>query len=163
MHIPPPHPNALHRLAHEVSSSALGAKVFSYLFHHLDAPVLRASNGRASVASFFTGLPIVLLTTTGAKSGKPRAIPLLAFPDGEKIFLIGSNWGGKKYPAWIHNLRAQPRATVTYGGETKTFVAREPKGAEYERYWQRAVDLYKGYALYKTRAGGREIPIVVLE
>ena len=163
MFIPPPHPNFIHRLAHVGSSSALGAKIFSYIFHHIDRPFLRASKGRTSVASFFTGLPTVMCTTTGAKSGQPRAIPLIAIPDGEKIFLIASNWGGKKFPAWYHNLRVNPRAQITYGGETRTFVAREAVGQAYETYWQRAVDLYKGYASYKTRTGGRPIPIMVLE
>lgn len=161
--IPPPHPNAIQRSLQTLSASAFGAKIFSYTFHHIDRPLLQATDGRFALSSLLGGLPIVILTTTGAKSGQPRAIPLIAIPDGEKIFLIASNWGGKNYPAWYHNLRANPRATVTYGGKTRAFVAHEANGKEYETYWQRAVDLYKGYALYKTRTGGRPIPIMVLE
>lgn len=163
MFIPPPHPNWFNRFAHSVSSTALGAKIFSYTFHHIDRPILRATNGRFAISAFFVGLPIVTLTTTGAKSGQPRALPLIAIPDKEKVFLVASNWGGKNYPAWYHNLRAQPRATITYDGETRAFSAHQAQGQEYETYWTRAVELYGGYALYKTRTGGRPIPIMVLE
>jgi deazaflavin-dependent oxidoreductase (nitroreductase family) len=163
MNIPPPHPNVIQRLNHNVSTSRVGAKLFSLTFHHIDRPILQASKGRYALSAWLTGLPIVVLTTTGAKSGQARAIPLIAIPDGDRAILIASNWGGPHYPAWYHNLRVHPRATITFGGETTTYVAREVVGKEYDAYWQRATDLYKGYAAYKTRTGGRPIPILVLE
>lgn len=163
MFIPEPHPNAWQRFNHNFSSSRIGAKVFSFFFHHVDRTALRVTRGKFSPGAQAIGLPIVILTTTGAKSGQPRALPLLAIPDGDKVIFIASNWGGTKYPAWYHNLRAHPQCTVTYRNETRAFSAREARGEEYDRYWQQAVNLYKGYAEYKTRTGGRRIPIMVLE
>lgn len=163
MFIPEPHPNAWHRFNHNFSTSRLGAKIFSFFFHHVDGTALRVTQGKFTPGGWAIGLPIAILTTTGAKSGQLRAIPLLAIPDGDKVIFIASNWGGTKYPAWYHNLRAHSYCTVTYQNETRAFVAREARGAEYDRYWQQAVALYKGYAEYKKRTGGRPIPIVVLE
>lgn len=161
--IPSPQPNVLQRLNHNLSASRLGAKFFALTLHHIDGPILKASNGRIAVSAWVTGLPIVILTTTGAKTGQARTNPLVALPDGEKIFLIASNWGQTHYPAWYHNLRAQPQATITYNGATQAFTAREAGRREHDAYWQRAVSLYKGYAQYKTRTHGRPIPIMVLE
>lgn len=71
--------------------------------------------------------------------------------------------GRQKYPAWYHNLRAQPQCQVTYRNETRAFRARAAQGAEYARAWEHAVNLYKGYAEYQKRTGGRPIPILLLE
>jgi deazaflavin-dependent oxidoreductase (nitroreductase family) len=163
MFIPEPHPNAWHRFNHKLSSSRWGAKLFSFIFHHIDRAALELTNGRFTVGGWATGLPVAILTTTGAKSGQPRALPLLAIPDGVRVIFIASNWGGAKYPAWYHNLRAQPQCAVTYRGETRAFSARATQGAEYEHYWQKAVTLYQGYAEYQKRTGGRPIPIMLLE
>lgn len=162
MFIPEPHPNAWHRFNHNFSSSRLGAKIFSFVFHHIDRTALKLSAGRFTVGGWATGVPVVTLATIGAKSGISRVLPLLAIPDDDKVIFIASNWGGTRYPAWYHNLRAHPACTVTYRGETRSFTAREAKGQEYERYWNKAVNLYKGYAEYKKRTGGRPIPIMVL-
>lgn len=130
--------------------------------HHIDQLVLRLSNGRYSASSVAAGLPIVTLTTTGAKSGAPRSVPLVGIPDGEDVILIASNWGQTFYPAWYHNLRAHPQAALSINGRTGTYTAREAIGEERERYWQMATRLYRGYDLYKQRTGGRPIPVMVL-
>ena len=163
MFIPEPHPNAWHRFNQTFSSSRLGAKIFSFFFHHVDRTTLKLTSGRFTFGGWGTGLPVAILTTTGAKSGQSRAIPLLAIPDGNNVIFIASNWGGAKYPAWYHNLRAHPHCTVTYQNQTRAFIAREARDKEYDRYWRKAVALYKGYAEYKERTGGRPIPIMVLE
>jgi deazaflavin-dependent oxidoreductase (nitroreductase family) len=103
------------------------------------------------------------LTATGAKSGESRTVPLVSVPDGNKWILIASNWGGEKAPAWSFNLRKNPACTITCDGATSSFVAREVSGEEYEHYWQQAVALYSGYAIYKQRAAHRHIPVFVLE
>ncbi len=163
MFIPEPHPNAFQRFNHNFSSSRLGAKTFSFFFHHVDNTVYAATKGRYTAGSLAIGLPVAILTTTGAKSKQPRAVPLLMFPDKKRLILIASNWGGKKYPAWYHNLNAHPQCTVTYRGETRFFRARQATTQEYPRYWQQAVHFYKGYDEYKKRTGGRPIPIMILE
>ncbi len=98
------------------------------------------------------GLPVVMVTTIGAKSGQPRSLPLVAIPDGENVILIASNFGQKHHPAWYYNLRAHPEVQLTYEGQTVAYTARETTGEERERCWQRAVDLYSGYPLYERRA-----------
>lgn len=108
-------------------------------------------------------LPTIILTSKGAKTGQPRAAPLVAIPDGEKIILVASNWGGMRYPAWYHNLRANPHATVLYNGVKQTYIARQAVERECDAYRERAVSLYKGYAAYKNRTPGRPIPLMILE
>jgi len=158
-----PRPNAWQRFGHKFASTRLAARLFSVTFHHLDRPVIQLSKGRTSVTSLVTGLPVVTLTTIGAKSGQPRSVPLIGIPDGEKIILIASNWGQKHHPGWYFNLRANPKATILRSGKTRQYVAREIDGAEYDACWDLAVSLYIGYAAYKTRTGGRKIPILVLD
>jgi deazaflavin-dependent oxidoreductase (nitroreductase family) len=132
------------------------------LLPHLDRWLLRLTNNRYSVMNLLTGLPVVTLTTAGAKSGQPRTVPLLAMEDGGKVILIASNFGQTRLPAWYHNLRANPSATVMLRGKEGTYVARQASPAEWERYWCRAVDLYAGYANYRRTAANRHIPIMIL-
>lgn len=145
-----------------IASSGPGARLFSHIGHRLDGPSLRWSHGRFAPGAFLTGAPLITLTTIGAKSGQPRAIPLLGTPDGENIILIASNWGGKKHPSWYHNIRANPQVQVARKGQSKTYIAQEVTGAEYDRCWQQAVAIYPGYELYKSRTDGRAIPVILL-
>ncbi len=155
-------PRQWQRSLQHVTASRAGAWVSSKVFHYLDRAFLRLTNGRLSVPGLFGGVPVVTLTTIGAKSGKPRTLPLIGIPDGDQVVLIASNWGGQHHPAWYYNLCAHPEAAVSVEGHTATYVAREVTGEEYEKYWNRAVELYIGYAAYKRRAAGRQIPILVL-
>jgi deazaflavin-dependent oxidoreductase (nitroreductase family) len=133
-----------------------------HLLPHLDRGLLRLTNNRYSVMEILTGLPTVTLTTIGAKSGRPRTVPLVGMEDGEKVILIASNFGQARFPAWYHNLRANPNATVMLRGKEAPYVAREASPAEWERYWSMAVDLYPGYANYRKTAADRHIPIMIL-
>ncbi|HNP72772.1 MAG TPA: nitroreductase/quinone reductase family protein [Kouleothrix sp.] len=163
MEIPSPHPSLWQRLNQRVAATPLAARLFSRVFHHIDNAAFRVSGGRVSVASLLIGLPVVTLTTIGAKSGVARSVPLIGIPDGQKFVLIASNWGQARHPAWYYNLRARPRVALAWAGRTGAYTAREASGDEYAAYWERAVGLYAGYAAYKQRAGERAIPIVVLE
>lgn len=109
------------------------------------------------------GMPVLLLDTTGRRSGAARTNAIGYVPDGDRYVLIASNQGHAKHPAWVHNLRANPEATVQVGARKRRVRAREAEGDERERLWRRAVDVYPGFELYKKRAGGRHIPVVVLE
>jgi len=156
-------PNWWQRSLQAVAGSRPGAWFSSRTLPTLDRALYRLSSGRFTVTSATGGVPIIMLTTTGAKSGQPRTVPLIAIPDGDNIVLIASNRGGANHPAWYLNLRAHPQATVVfYGQSAKLFVAREATGAERDAYWRKAVGIYLGYAGYKQRTGGREIPIMVL-
>jgi deazaflavin-dependent oxidoreductase (nitroreductase family) len=155
-------PNAAQRAMHIITRTRAGSWFFARTLHHFDRPVLRLSRGRYSLTSLLAGLPVVTVTTIGAKSGQPRSLPLIAIPDDEHVILIASNFGQHRHPAWYYNLRAHPEVQLTYEGKTIAYVARETSGAERERCWQRAVDLYSGYARYKERAGQRQIGVFLL-
>ena len=156
-------PNWWQRSLQAVAGSRPGAWFSSRTLPTLDRALYRLSSGRFTATSAIGGVPIVMLTTTGAKSGQPRTVPLIAIPDGDDIVLIASNWGGTNHPAWYLNLRAHPQAMVVfYGQPAKSYVAREASGNEREAHWQKAVSIYRGYDAYKRRTGGREIPIMVL-
>jgi deazaflavin-dependent oxidoreductase (nitroreductase family) len=155
-------PNPVQRVVRRIIATRPAAWLLARTIHHVDGAVMRASGGRATASALFTGLPLITLTTTGAKSGRPRSVPLVGIPDGERLILIASNWGQASHPAWYHNLKANPEVAVTRGGETRSYVARELAGVERKAAWAQAVALYPGYRGYAKRAG-REIPIFVLE
>jgi|WetSurMetagenome_2_1015567.scaffolds.fasta_scaffold26961_2 deazaflavin-dependent oxidoreductase (nitroreductase family) len=155
-------PNAVQRSIHIVTRTKAGSWFFARTLHHFDRPVLRLSRGQRSLTGILAGLPVVTVTAIGAKSGQPRNLPLVAIPDGENVILIASNFGQHHHPAWYYNLRAHPEVQLTYEGKTVAYVARETFGEERERCWQRAVDLYSGYARYKARAEHRTIGVFLL-
>ena len=123
----------------------------------------RRSNGEHSLTTLITGLPLITLHTTGARSGLPRSTFLIAIPYDENIVLIASYFGSQQHPAWYHNLLAHPEVQVSLNGRTKTFLARQTSGAERQACWEQAVSLYPGFEAYRRRAKGREIPVMVLE
>ena len=145
-----------------MTSSRVGQPVMVRLAHRADKVTLRLSRGRYSLTSLLTAQPLITLTTVGAKSGEARSVPLLGFPDGESIILIASSWGQTRHPAWYHNLRAHPEATVTRDGQSRVYTAEELTGEARERGWALAAQRYPGYAAYKKRAGGRTIPVLRL-
>ena len=107
-------------------------------------------------------MPVLLLTTTGRKSGRPRTQPLTYTRAGEGYVVIGSKGGAAQHPLWYLNLRANPVAEVTVGCETHGVRAREAEGEERERLWRQLADVYSGYDRYAQRTS-RRIPVIVLE
>ncbi len=126
----------------------------------LNTLAYRLTDGR--VAGQFFGAPVLLLHTIGRKTGRLRITPLCYVRDGERLVLIGSNGGAARDPAWLHNLRARPRALIQLGADRIEVRARDAEPDERERLWQRAVAMYPGYAEYQRRTD-RRIPLVVLE
>jgi deazaflavin-dependent oxidoreductase (nitroreductase family) len=155
-------PNRLQRLLQRFPATPLGAWLFARTLHPLDRILLRLSHGRLSVPSILTGLPVVMLTTIGAKSGKPRTVPVVGISDGDKVIVIASNYGQAHHPAWYYNLRAHPEATLELPGRSGTYLAREATPDEWQTYWRRAAELYIGFPEYQKRTHGRAIPIIVL-
>ncbi|MFK8844576.1 nitroreductase family deazaflavin-dependent oxidoreductase [Streptomyces sp. Ac-502] len=120
----------------------------------------RANQGR--VGGVFAGQPLLLLTTTGAKSGLSRTNPAVYLRDGEdRLAVFASNGGAPSAPAWYHNLAARPEATVEVGARTYRVRAQEATGAERERLWARQVAADPQFAVFQERAG-RHIPVLVL-
>lgn len=154
--------NPFRRALHRCLMSSFLSPLFARILHHADSFVLRLNGGRFTLTSLIAGLPTILLTTIGAKSGLPRALPIACVPDGENYALIATNFGQPKFPSWYHNLKANAECVVRVGNRIKTFIAREIHDDEYDRYWKMALDIYAGYAAYKERTT-RRIPIMLLE
>jgi deazaflavin-dependent oxidoreductase (nitroreductase family) len=121
--------------------------------------VYRITDGR--VGGSIAGEPVLLLTTTGRKSGRERTIPLLYLKDGEDLVVVGSNGGTATPPAWWLNLTNNPEATVEVGGRKVRVWAEEAGFEEKERLWPKLVEMYGGYEDYRRRTD-REIPVVFL-
>jgi F420H(2)-dependent quinone reductase len=120
----------------------------------------RSSGGR--IGSRIQGMPVVLLTTTGRRSGMSRTVPLLAVRDGDAIVVVGSNGGSDSTPAWWLNLKANPNADIEIGRDRSPVTARKASPDERARLWPRFTSGYPGYAKYAARTA-REIPVVILE
>ncbi|RZU52367.1 deazaflavin-dependent oxidoreductase (nitroreductase family) [Krasilnikovia cinnamomea] len=125
-----------------------------------DRLVSRLTRGRVVALGL---IPSLLLTTTGRRSGLPRSNPLLYVRDGDAWVVVGSNWGQGHQPAWVHNLTADPSATVTVGGAEHAVRARRVDGAERDRLWALLVAEWPAYPAYAERAGGRPIEVFRLE
>lgn len=106
--------------------------------------------------------PIVLLTVTGAKTGKQRYVPLMRVENEGRYLIVASHGGAPEHPSWFFNLKANPAVTLQDGDKVLALTARELDGSEREQWWQRAVAAFPPYAEYKEKAG-RTIPIFVLE
>lgn len=123
----------------------------------IDRAVLKLTNGRLSMSLL---LPEVLLTHTGAKTGKQRSTPLTYFTDKGRVVCIASNYGGDRHPAWYHNVKAHPRVTLAVRGYQGTFLAEEITGAERDRLFGLAKQFVPNYADYEKMAGSRQIPVI---
>jgi len=124
----------------------------------IDPYLMRASGGRLKTTVI---APTVLLTHTGAKSGKKRTTPLAYFTDGDGVILIASRGGHREHPAWYHNVVANPEVELWSKGGGGRYRAAEAKGNERQRLWALATGFYSGFARYQERAGDRQIPVVV--
>jgi deazaflavin-dependent oxidoreductase (nitroreductase family) len=124
--------------------------------------LLRLSGGR--LGSSLMNMPILELTTTGAKTGQKRTSVLTTpLSDGDSIVVVASRGGDPKNPAWLHNVKANPDVEVAFpGGKPKLMRARVATAEERARLWPKVVARYSGYGDYQKRAT-REIPLVLLD
>ena len=152
----------LRRLVRATGRSALLSRVYARTLHHVDKPVHRLTRGRTTATALLSGLPVVLLTTRGARSGQPRTWPLLGLVHEGRLVVVASNYGSQHHPAWYHNLRADPRAEVVVDGVRSSVVAHEAEGAEREQLWREGLAYYPGWTAYERRAAPRRIPVLVL-
>lgn len=106
--------------------------------------------------------PIVLFTTTGAKSGKKRYVPLMRVEENGRYAMVASKGGAPEHPSWYFNVKANPAVTVQDGDKTVALTARELAGDEREHWWKLAVEAYPPYAEYQTKTD-RQIPVFVVE
>jgi deazaflavin-dependent oxidoreductase (nitroreductase family) len=120
----------------------------------------RANEGR--VGGPFEGAPVLLLTSTGAKSGERRTTPVVYQPDGDRMVIFASKAGAPENPAWFHNLRANPSATVEVGNDTVEVEAVVTEGDERERLFSKQKQLMAQFADYEQKTA-RQIPVVALK
>ncbi len=157
-----PKSTRFHNAIMKLASTRPGSWFLSHTLAALDRAVVRLTRGRTSLTTVMTGLPVLTVTTQGARSGKPHAVPLIGMPMGKEVILIASNWGRRFHPAWYLNLKAHPAVTLSYQGQTADYTARQAEGQLREECWARAVEVYAGYEAYRRRAGHRRIPVMVL-
>ena len=138
-----------------------GTWLFSEVAAKIDPVLMRASRGRVNLAAGL--LPVVLLTVRGARSGVERTVPLVYFTDDDEVILIASSFGRPRYPAWYHNIKANPDVTLEAKGRRARFLAREVEGEDRERLYGLAKQLYTGYGNYEERTAGiRRVPVLRL-
>jgi len=126
----------------------------------LNVPLYRASRGR--LFGKVGHAPVLLLTSTGRRSGQLRTAPVVFLADGERLIVIGSNAGNDRAPAWSLNLKENPSAEVQVRGERWRVRARVAEGEERAKLWRAMNEQYQGFDAYDARTA-RDIPVFVLE
>lgn len=155
--------NGFQRLMQRFGSSTGGAWMFSKLLAPSDRVIHRISKGRTSAPEVLAGLPVIMVTTTGRRSGEARTSPLIAVPVGDTLALLGTNFGQTNTPAWVFNLEADPKLTVRFHDRALDLVARSATDDERAAVWRNSAGIYGGYEKYRERIEGRDIRIFVLE
>jgi deazaflavin-dependent oxidoreductase (nitroreductase family) len=126
----------------------------------LQAELFEASGG--TEAATLGGKPIVVLTTVGARTGGLRKTALMRVEHAGSYAAVASRGGGKRNPAWYHNVLAEPRVELQDGAVRRDYLAREVHGEEKATWWARALEVWPSYAWYQERTT-RVIPVIVLE
>jgi deazaflavin-dependent oxidoreductase (nitroreductase family) len=124
--------------------------------------LFETSGGNQGTTLLDTGLPVVIVTSVGAKTGNVRKTPLMRVEHDGCYAAVASLGGAPKNPVWYYNLKANPRVELQDGPKRSDLIARELSGSEREEWWQRAVAAYPPYAEYQTKTS-RRIPVFVLE
>lgn len=154
--------NGFQRAARRVAATGPGSWVAIRVLHRIDPLVFRLTRGKHTLSSLVSGLPVVFLTTTGARTGQRRTSPVLGFPTTDGLVVIASNYGQATHPAWYHNLRADPEGEVTVDGATRRIRAAQVEGDQRQRIWREGLKIYPGWSAYERRAPNRQIAVFVL-
>jgi deazaflavin-dependent oxidoreductase (nitroreductase family) len=144
------------------ASTVIGAWLFARVLHRIDRLVFRLTGGRRTATAILSGLPVIMLTTTGARTGLPRTVPVLGFAIGPDVAVAAGNFGQAEDPAWCLNLRHEPRAHIVVDGQLRSVVAEELAGEAREAVWQTCLSVYPGGSAYARRAGARAIGVFLL-
>jgi len=149
------------RFVGKLAATSLVGWVLRPYLNRLDRLVLRISRGRHTAANLLTGLPVIWLKTTGARSSQERLTPVAGIYDGDNYVLIASYLGSSHHPAWYYNIKSNPRLSISENGRTAEYTARELSGDERERCWKLAVKSYSGFEKYERRARSRQLPVII--
>ncbi len=158
-----PRPNLFQRVVQSFASTRPGAWIFAKTLAPMDRIMTRLTHGRTSLPRLLAGLPVLRVTTTGRRTGQPRETHLIAIPIGDTLALLGTNFGQPSTPAWVLNLEAEPRATVTHRGASREVVARPATPEEQAQVLASSAGVYGGYLRYQQRITGRRLRIFILE
>ncbi|BBX18417.1 nitroreductase [Mycolicibacterium duvalii] len=118
----------------------------------LDKPLMKVTGGRVTLGA--GAVPVAILTSIGARTGKCRETPVTYFTDGDDVILMASNYGGDHHPGWFYNLLANPECELHIGPRGGRFTARETHGVDRDQLFALAVELYSGYGRYAQRTEG---------
>jgi deazaflavin-dependent oxidoreductase (nitroreductase family) len=144
-------------------STRPGSWMLSWALPPLDRTLARLSDGRTSAPKLFVGVPVLTLTSTGRRSGLPRQTQLVGIPVGDTLAVLGTNFARTDTPAWVHNLEADPRATVSHRGITVDVTVRHGTLEERALVLANSAPVYGGYLKYFERISGREVRIFLLD
>jgi len=151
----------LAKLATRFALTKGGTWFYSQVAARIDPWLVRVSGGRVNTTARL--FPVVLLSVRGARSGQLRTVPLVYFTDAGDVILMASSFGRPRYPAWYHNVKANPEVELEAMGRRGRFSARETEGEERERLYGLAKSLYRGYGVYEQRTEGiRHVPVLRL-
>lgn len=160
---PPGDQNLIQRWIIALASTRLLSAVSRRILPSLDRFALWITGGRSTVTAVTSGLPVLWLTTRGAKTGAERTVPLIGFPLDDALAILGTHFGHETTPGWVHNLEANPDASVAFRGAEIPVRARPADLREESETWDRAATAYPGYQHYAGRASHRSIRVFVLE
>ncbi|WP_183093250.1 nitroreductase family deazaflavin-dependent oxidoreductase [Nocardioides stalactiti] len=155
----PQRPGLLKPLAVRIGAISWMPKLLPQIVR-TDKALQGATRGKVTILDV-AGLPNLMLTVTGRKSGIPRSNPLLCVPDGDRILIAGSYFGGPKEPLWVKNIEANPEVTARLRGETFELTARPLLGAERAEAWTTMVATWPNFLKYEERTD-REIKVFAL-
>ncbi len=144
-----------------------GSRAASWVLARTLAPIdagLGALTGqRLSAPGLLAGLPVITLTTVGARTGQARQVRLIPVVTPRLFGVLGTNFGGRQTPAWVTNILANPEATVRFRDESVSVVAVELAGADRAGLLRAAVGVYPGFGRYETRARHRRVHVFALD
>lgn len=147
-----------------MGSTSVGSWVFQRTLYRIDRPLHRWTDGRVTVPGLVTGMPVVMLTTTGAKSGVSRTMPVAGIPFDDDLVVLGTNYAQGRTPGWVINLEKEPRATVAWKSRSVPVIAVVVPGERMDEVWQAASRVYVGFPKYRQRiADTRPVRAFVLE
>jgi deazaflavin-dependent oxidoreductase (nitroreductase family) len=130
---------------------------------NLDRVALRLTGRRHTLTAIMTGLPVVVLTTTGSRTGKRRTVSVLGFSIAEGLAVVAGNFGRSWDPAWCVNLRSDARATIEQGNMSRAVIAHELVGEQRDSAWRQCLSFYPAGAAYAERAAPRVIAVFLLD
>lgn len=147
----------------QFAATAVGSWLLARLMPTLDRATFRVTGHRLTLTAIVSGLPVVRLTTTGARTAMPHAVSVIGFSTPQGLIVATGNFGRPSEPAWSANLRRNPRAILVQGRLAQAVVAHELTGDARATAWRQCLDIYPGGAAYARRASPRAIALFVLD